>query len=425
MNDRLASFDEKITDQSSEIHAGTTQLLDFQYKDGRLHSADTTVPALEDRQAYLWQSAPSAESFEYLSQQIITYIGNKRTFLGEIGSAVNQVKQRLGKQQLRIFDAFSGSGIVSRFFKAHASLLISNDIEDYTKVISNCYLSNKSTVDMKELSDIIDDHNMRVETVNYPRGFIEELYAPQNESAITNQDRVFYTRNNAKRLDNYRRMLDEDVPDRLREFVLAPLICKASVHSNTAGVFKGFYKNRNTGIGQFGGTGSDALERIKATIQLELPILSEFECDYQVLQEDTNRVAQRLHDLDLVYIDPPYNQHPYGSNYFMLNLLVNYERPDRISRVSGIPTDWRRSGYNVKTGAAYLLRQLLDTLDTRFILVSFNDEGFIRPDEMRMMLARIGKVDEMEKPYNVFRGSRNFRNRSIHVTERLFLVERR
>ena len=77
--------------------------------------------------------------------------------------------------------------------------------------------------------------------------------------------------------------------------------------------------------------------RIKGKIVLEPPVLSRYECDHEVLQEDANDAARRVRDLDLAYIDPPYNQHPYGSNYFMLNLLVRYERPEKISRVSGIP----------------------------------------------------------------------------------------
>ena len=35
-----------------------------------------------------------------------------------------------------------------------------------------------------------------------------------------------------------------------------------------------------------------------------------------------------------------------------------------------------------------------------------------------------GSVEVLETRYNAFRGSRNFANRSIHVTEQLFLVQR-
>lgn len=375
-------------------------------------------------QLALWTNDPGAELPEYLSRQLITYIGNKRALLGHIAAAVEQVKHRLGKARLRIFDAFSGSGVVSRYFKAHADLLISNDIEQYATATARCYLSNRSEVDLAAVSEAVADLNQRVDTENFPTGFIEELYSPKDEKCITGEDRVFYTKSNARRLDNYRRLMDS-LPAEMQTMLLGPLLSSASVHANTAGVFKGFYKNRETRIGQFGGSGSDALVRIRGQIRLDVPVLSNFECEYQVLQDDANAVAPRLKDLDLVYIDPPYNQHPYGSNYFMLNLLLRYQRPRRVSRVSGIPTDWQRSGYNVRTRSFPLLKNLLGDLDTRFLLVSFNNEGFIPAQQMRAMLAELGSMNVVETQYNAFRGSRNFDNRPIHVTEQLFLVERR
>ena len=256
-----------------------------------------------------------------------------------------------------------------------------------------------------------------------PRGFIEELYSPRDESRITRADRVFYTGRNARRLDNYRRLIDT-APLDMRDMLLGPLLSRASVHANTAGVFKGFYKDRETGAGRFGGSGGDALVRIMGEIRLDVPVLSRFECECVVLQEDANAAAKRLKGLDLVYVDPPYNQHPYGSNYFMLDLLVRYERPERISKVSGIPADWQRSGYNVRARSLPLLRELLETVDAPFLLVSFNNEGFISMEEMRGMLNGMGRVEVLETKYNAFRGSRNFDNRPIHVTEHLFLVER-
>ncbi|MYE90901.1 DNA modification methylase [Candidatus Poribacteria bacterium] len=392
-----------------------------------MEALNNTSAAAQKRENYQPESNDDslvAKDPNYLSEQLITYIGNKRALLGQIGKAIMCVKKRTGKQYLRVFDAFSGSGVVSRFLKAHASFIVSNDFEDYAAVIARCYLRNRSSVNFTALSEIVDELNARVTDEPLPKGFIETLYAPKDESEITKDDRVFYTPTNARRLDNYRRMIN-GTPSDFRDLLLGPLLSAASVHSNTAGVFKGFYKDRTTGVGQYGGTGLDALKRIKGKIQLEIPVLSKYECDYQVLQDDTNKVASQIEGLDLAYIDPPYNQHPYGSNYFMLNLLVHYKRPDKVSRVSGIPSDWRRSGYNVRTKSLLLLKELLHKIDARFLLISFNNEGFISPDEMRAMLQKIGVVDEFNVRYNTFRGSRNLRNRTIHVTEQMFLVERR
>jgi len=375
------------------------------------------------QQLTLWRDPSAAEDPAFLRTQLITCIGNKRALLGPIGIAIEKVKRRLNKEKLRVLDAFSGSGIVSRFLKGHSIYIAANDIEDYAAVVGRCFLTNRSEVDSSLLLDVVSDINSRVDREPLPVGFIEELYAPRDENNISPEDRVFYTKRNARRLDNYRRLI-ECAPVDMRDLLLGPLLSEASVHANTAGVFKGFYKDRVTGIGQFGGTTRDALKRILADIVLEAPVLSRFECDYEVFQDDANRVVRRVKGFDLAYIDPPYNQHPYGSNYFMLNLIVTYKRPQCISRVSGIPRNWRRSHYNKRAKCYAALRDLLENIDAKYLLVSYNNEGFIHEEEMGALLRKLGKLEVYETRYNAFRGSRNLRHRSIHVMEYLFLVER-
>lgn len=375
------------------------------------------------QQLTLWAESPAGENPDYLTRQLITYIGNKRSLLTQISYAIDRVKRRCCTEKLRCFDVFSGSGVVSRLLKAHSSFIASNDLEDYAAIIGRCFLANRSEVDEKVIREYVNDLNVRVLNETYPTGFIEDMYSPKDEQHITKDDRVFYTKSNARRIDNYRRLIST-IPDEYQHFLLAPLLSEASVHANTAGVFKGFYKNRHTKTGQFGGSGSDALLRILGDITLFSPLLSNYECDYEVFQMDSNQAVRQISNLDLAYLDPPYNQHPYGSNYFMLNLIARYQRPLSVSRVSGIPTDWNRSGYNVRSESLKLMKDLVQHLDSRFLLVSFNNEGFISPQEMHAMLSDYGSVETIETQYNAFRGSRSFKKRSIHVTEHLFLVER-
>ncbi len=367
----------------------------------------------------------SVENSKYLSQQLITYIGNKRALLGAIDEATQTVREELGGRKMEILDGFSGSGVVSRLFKRYASRLVTCDIEDYAAMVSKCYLANRSHVPMAEVSEFVRWMNSEVESSPEPPhgGFIRRLYSPRDDVRIELGERVFYTSDNGRRLDHFRQLIDK-APDELRPFLLGPLLSAASVHANTAGVFKGFYKDKESGVGRFGGSGQDALLRIKGQITMREPVLSDHESDYEVRSGDTNREVQSMGDLDLAYFDPPYNQHPYGSNYFMLNLIVNYEEPEEISDVSGIPVDWKRSAYNVRRKALAQLNELVSGTPAKFLLVSFNDEGFISPDEMRQTLSAQGDVREMQLKYNRFRGSRNLADRSTHVTEHLFLVKR-
>lgn len=364
---------------------------------------------------------PAWEDPRYLQEQIITYLGNKRRLLDFIGLAVAQVRERLGGRKLRCFDAFSGSGIVSRYLKQHAELLYTNDLEDYSRVLNTCYLANSDTVQAARLPEHHAALLQQIEATLSP-GLLAAHYAPQDDAHILPGERVFYTRRNAMYLDTARRCIGE-LPQELQPFFLAPLLCEASVHTNTAGIFKGFYKDKG-GIGKFGGSGANALQRILAPIELPLPIFSRFDCEHHVLQQDATAAAASLPELDLAYLDPPYNQHPYGSNYFMLNLLLRNKVPQHISRVSGIPCDWNRSPYNKRAQVQQAMDTLLTALPARFALISYNSEGFIPLPEMLSLLERHGKVQHMETEYATFRGCRNLRSRALSVKEYLFLLEK-
>jgi adenine-specific DNA-methyltransferase len=341
-----------------------------------------------------------------------------------ISIGLNKVLLRLNKNIVKTFDVFSGSGIIARFLKNYSSKIIVNDLEKYSEIINDCYLSNFSEINMQELLVLYNKMLSQLEEEKLKPGFITKLYAPQSKNVIRKRDRAFYTYRNACYIDTARRCI-EKMPSEYKKYFLAPLLSEASIHSNTSGVFKGFYKDSNTGVGKFGGNNEDALSRILGQISIPFPIFSNFECDYEIHRGDSNIIIDSIEDVDLAYIDPPYNQHPYGSNYFMLNLIVDYIEPQNISNVSGIPDNWNRSYYNKKTYAYNSFKELVEKIKTKYLLISFNSEGFITHNEIMNLLKKIGKLEILETKYNTFRGSRNLRNRDIHVKEYLYLVEKK
>lgn len=364
------------------------------------------------------------ENKKYLTEQIITYLGNKRALLQFIDKATQQVKKKLKKDKLSTFDAFSGSGIVSRYLKQYSSVLYCNDLEGYSKTINTCYLTNLSDINEKELDKWYTYLRKNlIEEKLISNGFIRRLYSPNDDKEIQEGERVFYTVRNAKYIDTARQLI-EKIPEPYKTLFLGPLLYEASTKNNTGGVFKGFYKNSITKNGQFGGNGENALNRILANIEIKKPVLSNYECEVHVLQGDANEISKNLPEVDLAYLDPPYNQHPYGSNYFMLNLINDYVEPTNISKVSGIPTNWNKSNYNKRQEALFSLEKLCEDLKAKYILISFNSEGFITYKEMVDMLKKLGKVKTFTMKYNVFRACRNIKKRNIYVYEYLFLLEK-
>ncbi len=362
------------------------------------------------------------EDQKFLTTQIITYIGNKRTLLSNIENEIVEILKNLGKDKAVIADVFSGSGIVARMFKKYSSLLITNDLENYSALINSCYLTNKKDYPQKQCDEIRTEIENQVSAKKI-EGIITQNYAPKNDSDIQKGERVFYTRENALLIDSYRTYIDKFITEKsLQKFFLAPLITEASIHVNTSGVFKGFYKDKNTGIGCFGASGKNALKRIIGTVELKEPIFSNFESDLQIQQKDAILLSKELKHLDIAYLDPPYNQHPYGSNYFMLNLIIKNKIDVQLSPVSGITQDWNRSEFNKPYSALRSMEEIISSIDAKYVIISYNSEGFITFEQMSSMLKKYGKIKTVEIKYNTFRGSRNLRERDIHVCEYLFVL---
>lgn len=358
----------------------------------------------------------------FLTEQIITYIGNKRSLLDFIGSAMEIIQKDLKKEKLDIVDIFSGSGIVARYLKKYSNKLIANDLENYSYTLNKCYLTNKSELDMNLIVSYYNKLKSDLD-VELQKGFITKLYSPNDENNIKKGERVFYTPRNAKYIDTCRKIIST-FPEEIQHYFIAPLLTEASIKNNTGGVFKGFYKNKETGIGQFGGTGENALKRIKADIELPFPIFSNFDAKVRVYKEDANELVNKIEEVDVIYMDPPYNQHPYGSNYFMLNLINDYKEPEEVSKVSGIPKKWNRSNYNKKKESLKSLYDLCSSAKAKYIVISFNSEGFITKEEMEKELTKIGEVTTLTQKYVTYRASRNLKNRSKFLYEYLFILKK-
>ena len=164
---------------------------------------------------------PVGENPPYLQEQIITYLGNKRRLLDFIGKAVSKVRSRLGGRKMRCFDAFAGSGIVSRYLKQHAETLYTNDLEDYSHVLNTCYLANSDTVRAAGLPELHAELLHQIEATPTP-GLISELYAPQDDARILPGERAFYTRRNAIYLDTARQRIGQ-LPAEVQPFFLADI----------------------------------------------------------------------------------------------------------------------------------------------------------------------------------------------------------
>jgi len=359
-----------------------------------------------------------ANTDEFIHQTMLTCIGNKRKLV----SSIRNIVREISTQPLSIMDGFAGSCVVSRALYNMAHTLYTNDMEYYSYLMAQCYLQPPTTPE--RVHHHIQEMNRLAEHGPFREGIITELYAPRDTTSIQPGERCFYTHENALIIDTLRHYISEHVEPELFPYCIVPLLNKASIHTNTAGVFKGFYKNGD--VGCFGGKGENALERILKPIRVEVPVWSSYPCEAKCFQRDMNALIKEIPKIDLLYLDPPYNQHPYGSNYFMLNIIATNQRPTEMSAVSGIPVGWNKSEYNKKGGAVDAMKQLLqDGLKVaRYILLSYNNEGIITEEEWETLFQPY-EVKKYEIRYDAYKGSRNLKNRASKVMERMYLISKK
>ena len=365
------------------------------------------------------------EHNKFVYQTMLTCIGNKRKLVSNIRSIIDDIRILLSKDKLNIVDGFAGSSVVSRELTYVSENLYTNDMELYSYLMAYCYLVNPSDIQKERVSNHIKIMNEIAENGPYSEGIICKLYAPKDSKCIKEGERCFYTRENALIIDTLRKYISEEVEEDIVNYCLVPLLNKASINTNTAGVFKGFYKKDN--IGWFGGKGEVALSRITKPIRLDIPVWNCSIYNAFPSNKDINVLVDELpSNIDVMYLDPPYNQHPYGSNYFMLNVIAKNEEPVEISNVSGIPTNWNKSNYNNhKTAVDSMKKLMLSGLSkSSYLLISYNNEGIITDSDWKILFEPY-IVKKYEITYDTYKGSRNLKDRSDKVIEIMYLVSKK
>jgi adenine-specific DNA-methyltransferase len=441
---------------------------------------------------------------DYLTKQIIAYIGNKRRLLHLIRRALDICidGEFYGKSFL---DLFAGSGIVSRLAKHLGFRVFCNDWEYFSYIINSAYIGIHKA-DMRSFYPSYGGVEGMIEHLNSLPGpeeedmYISRYYSPPGEDIDTvdyRTQRLFYTRANGLAIDRIRAEIErlypanpgspesgrdgergggerevrggtcnmrdaardgargtqagtrdvrhdmrDDVqrtccgagdPRRLQEkhLLLALLLYSSATHTNTSGVFKAYHKG-------FGGHNKDALTRILAPIRISPPVLCDSAFEPMVFMQDANRLVRGRElggmEFDVVYLDPPYNQHQYGSNYHLLNTIARWDRPpvnmtemknDRLVDKAGIRKDWveTRSAYCSRRLAPAVFRDLLEGIRARHILVSYSTEGIIPFEQLYDICGTMGRVSLVTGEYTKYRGGRQSLNRLNDNIELVLVID--
>ncbi len=278
---------------------------------------------------------------------MIKYLGSKRALVGALGEVATASGARTA------VDLFTGTTRVAQEFCRRGLTTTAVDTASYAEVFAQCYVATDAAdVDPAEVADAL----ARLDALPDKRGYVTEVFC---ETA-----RYFHPRNGV-RIDAIRDGIDDLYGDSpLRPILLTSLLEAADAVDSTVGLQMAYLKQW--------------APRALRPLRLRAPVLTPGRG--RAVRADALAWVADADPVDLAYLDPPYNQHRYFTNYHVWETLVRWDAPDHYGvacKRLDARTDATRSPFNSRQTMAEVLGATVAGVRAGLVAVSFSDEGFV------------------------------------------------
>lgn len=293
---------------------------------------------------------------------MIKYLGSKRRLVPVLGEVLTAVGASTA------IDMFTGTTRVAQEFKRRGADVTAVDTATYAEVLARCWIATDAdTVEDEDLSGAI----ARLDALPGRAGYFTRTFCEQAR---------FLRPENGARVDAIRDEIDRSfADDPLRPILLTALLLAADRVDSTTGVQMAYLKSWSP--------------RSARPLRLEVPTL--IPGPGRAVRGDAVHLAATLPPADLAYLDPPYNQHRYFTNYHVWETLVRWDRPEHYGVVNK-RLDARdpstRTDFDSRRTMPAALAGVIASTDCRLLVVSGNDEGWVSLDDLRDMCAHRGET---------------------------------
>jgi len=307
---------------------------------------------------------------------VIKYIGSKRVLVPLITDVITGLCDRG-----TAIDLFSGTSRVGQGLKASGLAVLSNDLNAYAATLATCYVQADLEDWETEAGRVIAELN----ALPGRPGYFTETFCEQS--------RFFQPRNGA-RVDAIRdEIARRALPSELEAILLTSLMEAADRVDSTTGVQMAYLKSW--------------APRAHNDLQMRLPrLLPRARSGKGAAHRLEAAAAARTLSADVAYLDPPYNQHKYLGNYHIWETLVRWDAPEPYGiACKRVDCRQRKSAFNSRPRIHAALADIVENLDVRHFVVSFNNEGYISREEMVEILSVRGDVFVLERDFRRYVGA--------------------
>lgn len=303
---------------------------------------------------------------------MVKYLGSKRVLLPRIVSIFDNIP---GVRE--VADLFSGTARVGHALKSAGFVVHASDNLRFAAHLARCYVAADADVWRREAEGLIAHLN----GATPESGDFTQVYC---------REARFFQPHNGEKIEGVRREIQRlCLPAELESIALVSLMEAADRVDSTTGLQMAYLK--------------DWAPRAHGNLCLRVPALLPGKGYAREGNAEDIAGAVRA---DAAYLDPPYNQHSYLANYHIWETLCRWDRPATygVARKRADVRE-RKSRFNSKRGIRDALREVIHALSCPWIVLSFNNEGYLDEGDIREMLADRGHVAVASLPYKRYVGA--------------------
>lgn len=298
------------------------------------------------------------------------YLGSKDSLAYRIVDLLRE--KGLLQNKYTFCDGFCGMGAVADAVKNTYNKIIINDSLKCASVFTHARLiANGCTFEKLGF----DPFCFLNECNEFREGFIYQNYSPGAS------ERMYFSKENAGRIDFFREIIEkwyesDKITNNEFAYLLACLLESVSGISNTAGVYGAFLKHWDK-------------RALKPIIFNRIDSSPGIAKNIEVLNSRIEDIISDI-DCDILYLDPPYTQNQYGTQYHLLETLILNDNPI-LSKITGSrPTTSMRSQWSKNYYAHVLFDKIIAGTKAKYVILSYNNDGFMSKDFIETTMKRYG-----------------------------------
>ncbi len=320
------------------------------------------------------------------------YTGSKYKLAEWIVSLIN--KNCVGNS---FCDIFAGTGIIAYSMMHSVDSVCINDFLFSNDVIYRAFFEDAS-YDAAKLESI-KEYYLKKDAENLSDNYCSKWYGGK-----------FFSHNDAKIIGYIRDNIDSlrhEINEKERNILISSLLYSADKSANTVGHYDAYIKGKEI--------------KNRFTFDLIKPYNTKGK-RIIISRNDANEYAKKL-KCDIVYIDPPYNSRQYSRFYHVLENITSWNKPNLYGEALK-PKPENMSEY-CRSNAPVAFKNLIDTLDCQYIVVSYNNtykskssssRNKITLEELKNILENKGTVMVFSKPHQYFNaGKTDFTDHKEYV----------